>query len=73
MSGKEFIFFNPPIDNVNLPDLGTFLNWDIKALGIIPCIGRITVLNLEAKEIIISFDSTQKVTHNIIETLKPKV
>lgn len=69
----NIFFFNPPIDNVNLPDIGTVLTWDIKAVGIIPCIGRTTVLNPEAKDIIISFDSTQKLTHNIIETLKPKV
>ena len=69
----NIFFFNPPIDNVNLPDLGTILNWNIQAIGTIPCVGRTAVLNPEAKEIIISFDSTQKLSINIIETLKPKI
>lgn len=69
----NLFFFNPPIDNVNLPDIGTILNWNIKAIGLIPCIGRTTVLNPGAKEIIISFDSYQRLSNNIIETLKSKI
>ncbi|CAM3750006.1 hypothetical protein FLGE108171_13275 [Flavobacterium gelidilacus] len=69
----NIFFFNPPIDNVNLPDLGTILNWNIQAIGTIPCVGRTAILNPESKEIIISFDSTQKLSHNIIENLKSKI
>lgn len=69
----NIFFFNPPIDNVNLPDIGTILNWHIKAIGTIPCVGRTTVLNPEAKEIIISFNSTQKLSHNIVEKLKQTI
>ena len=69
----NLFFFNPPIDNVNLPDIGTILNWNIKAIGIIPCVGRTSILNPGARDIIISFDSYQRVSHNIIEVLKSKI
>lgn len=69
----NLFFFNPPIDNVNLPDIGTTLKWNIKAIGQIPCIGRTTILNPGSKDIIISFDSYQRLTHNIIDLLKPHI
>ncbi|VXB92679.1 conserved hypothetical protein [Flavobacterium sp. 9AF] len=69
----NLFFFNPPIDNVNLPDIGTVLNWNIRAIGVIPCVGRTTILNPGARDIIISFDSYQRVSHNIIDLLKPKI
>lgn len=69
----NLFFFNPPLDNVNLPDIGTSLVWNIKAIGSIPCVGRTTVLNPGSREILIAFDSYQRVTNAIIETLKPKI
>lgn len=69
----NLFFFNPEIDNVNLPDIGTTLNWNIKAIGTIPCVGRTTILNPGSREIIISFDSYQRLSNNIIEALKSKI
>jgi hypothetical protein len=69
----NLFFFNPPIDNINLPDIGTIFNWNIKAIGQIPCVGRTTILNPDSKDIVISFDSYQRLTHNIIEILKPNI
>ncbi len=69
----NLFFFNPEIDNVNLPDIGTTLNWNIKAIGLIPCIGRTTILNPGSREIIISFDSYQRLSNNVIEVLKPNI
>lgn len=69
----NLFFFNPPIDNVNVSDIGTTLDWNIKAIGSIPCVGRTAILNPGSKVTIIAFDSTQRVTPNIIEVLKPKI
>ena len=69
----NLIFFSPPIDNVNKPDLGTTLNWNIKSIGILPCVGRTTIQNPASEEVIIYFESEQKITNNIVEIMQSKL
>ncbi len=69
----NLLFFNPPIDPANQPDLGTELKWNIKSLGTIPCIGRTKLRNPETDEVLIFFESLQKITPNIIQEMKTKV
>ena len=69
----NLIFFSPPIDNVNKPDLGTTLNWNVKSIGVLPCVGRTIIKNPASEELIIYFESEQKITHNIVETMQSKL
>jgi hypothetical protein len=69
----NLLFFNPPIDQVNHPDLGTSLQWNIKSLGTIPCVGRTKLRNSDTDEVLIFFESLQKLTPEIIKEMKTKV
>jgi hypothetical protein len=68
----NLLFFNPPIDNANQPDLGTTLNWNIKSIGIMPCVGKTKVRNPDASDVVIYFESQQRVGQDIIEGLESK-
>ena len=68
----NLFFFNPPLDNVNNLDIGTILNWNIKPVGLISCKGRTTILDPRSRDAIITFDSNQKISEEIIEFLKQK-
>jgi hypothetical protein len=68
----NLLFFNPPIDDNNHSDIGTSLNWDLKSIGAINCIGRTELKNPTDEEVIIYFESKQKLTETIIEKLKLK-
>ena len=69
----NLLFFSPPVDNVNNPDLGTILNWNIKSIGNLPCVGRTIIKNPASEEVIIYFESEQKITHNIVQTMQSKL
>ena len=68
----NLLFFNPPFDNVNKPDLGTTLQWYIKSIGLIPCKGRTKIINPASKQVIIHFESQQQLTDAIIEAMQSK-
>ncbi len=69
----NLLFFNPPIDVANKPSFGTTLNWNIKSLGIVPCTGRTTLQNTASNEVIIHFESRQKLPQNIIDSMQAKI
>jgi hypothetical protein len=69
----NLLFFNPPLDNVNNPDIGTKLNWNVKSIGTMPCIGRTKVKNPASKIVIINFESLQKIPQDSIDNLQEKI
>jgi hypothetical protein len=68
----NLLFFNPPIDNPYKADLGTTLNWNIKSIGIIPCVGKTKLRNPASEEVDIYFEALQKLPQNIIDGMKSK-
>jgi hypothetical protein len=69
----NLLFFNPQIDQANQPELGTELAWNIKSLGSIPCVGKTKLRNTNPDEVLIFFESVQKLTPDIIVEMKAKV
>jgi hypothetical protein len=68
----NLLFFNPPLDKVNNQDLGTSLNWNLMSIGLLNCTGRTELKNTSSEEVVIYFESRQKITEEIIEKLKTK-
>jgi hypothetical protein len=68
----NLLFFNPPIDAGNKPNIGTAINWTLISLGHVECEGRTELKNPSDEEVTIFFESKQKLTEDIIESLKSK-
>ncbi|WP_310555417.1 hypothetical protein [Flavobacterium sp.] len=68
----NLLFFNPPIDSENDPEIGTSLNWNLKSIGSTKCTGRTQLKNSTDEEVIIYFESKQKLSDDIVEKLKSK-
>jgi hypothetical protein len=68
----NLLFFNPPIDVTNKPNIGTSLNWNLKSISPVDCEGRTELKNPADEEVTIFFESKQKITPEIIEILKLK-
>lgn len=69
----NLLFFNPPIDHENNPDIGTKLNWDIKSVGNIECMGRTKIKNPTSRDIIINFESKQSLPQNVIDQMEANI
>jgi hypothetical protein len=68
----NLLFFNPPIDVTNKPNIGTLLNWNLKSIGFTECEGRTELKSPSDEEVTIFFESKQKITQAIIEKLELK-
>ncbi len=68
----NLLFFNPPLDKANNVDLGTSLNWNLMSIGLLNCFGRTELKNTSTEEVVIYFESRQKISDEIIEKLKTK-
>jgi hypothetical protein len=68
----NLLFFNPPLDKTNSSDLGTALNWNLMSIGLLNCSGRTELKNTSSEEVVIYFESRQKISEEIIEKLKTK-
>ena len=69
----NLFFFNPPLDHRDNPDLGTNINWHIKSLGLLNCVGRTRILNPVPTVIDICFESKPTVSQEIKDSINKKL